>query len=161
MSRPFYEHTQTGWLLRLSFVFGAVLCTAVGAATPPPPSPLPIEAFMAIALLMLVLGWFWASLTVRVEEAGVRVRFGLGWPRRTLPVADLANVEITRTSWLSGWGMHLTRRGWLYNVSGCDAVIVGLKSGKAVLIGSDEPRRLKAAIERAMAAAVRTPAHAS
>jgi hypothetical protein len=51
--------------------------------------------------------------------------------------------------------VHRTRRGWLYNVSGLDAVLVRRKDGKCFLVGSDEPRKLKAALERAMTAGQR------
>jgi hypothetical protein len=70
-----------------------------------------------------------------------------------VPLADLAAVEVTRTRFWDGWGVHRTRRGWLYNVSGFDAVLVRRKDGKAFLVGTDEPRKLKAALERAMTAA--------
>jgi len=49
--------------------------------------------------------------------------------------------------------VHRTRRGWLYNVAGFDAVLVRLKDGKSFLVGTDEPRRLKAALDRTMPSA--------
>ena len=52
---------------------------------------------------------------------------------------------------LIGWGLRRTRRGWLYNVSGFDAVLLRLTNGRSVMVGTDEPRRLKTAIERAQA----------
>ena len=48
--------------------------------------------------------------------------------------------------------MHRTRRGWLYNVAGYDAVLIRRSDGTSLLLGSDEPRRLKSAIERAAGA---------
>ena len=41
------------------------------------------------------------------------------------------------------------RNGWLYNVSGFDAVELELASGKLCRIGTDEPGRLLHAIEQA------------
>jgi hypothetical protein len=79
------------------------------------------------------------------------VRFGFGWPRKTLPLKGIAAVEVTRTTFLEGWGLRRTRRGWLYNVSGFDAVLLRLADGRSMMVGTDEPRRLKAAIERAQA----------
>jgi len=43
-------------------------------------------------------------------------------------------------------GIHKTSRGWLYNVSGFDAVLITLHSGKGILLGTDEPERLRSAI---------------
>jgi hypothetical protein len=150
MKRPLYEHTQVGWMLRGSFALAVLVFLVLGtlqqSRSEQWPAALVPLGFLTAAM---VLGWFWAKLSVQVDDVQVRLWFGLGWPRRTLRLADIVSVEVTRTSILAGWGMHRATRGWLYNVQGFDAVIVGLTDGKSVLIGSDEPRRLKAAIERA------------
>jgi hypothetical protein len=83
----------------------------------------------------------------------LRLQFGLGVPRKSVPVADIATVEVTRTRFWDGWGVHRTRRGWLYNVAGFDAVLVRLKDGKSFLVGTDEPRKLKTALDRTLPAA--------
>ena len=49
-----------------------------------------------------------------------------------------------------GWGIHLTPRGGLYNVSGFRAVAVRLKGGKRFLLGTDEPERVCEAISLAL-----------
>jgi hypothetical protein len=101
------------------------------------------------------VGWLFSSLTVRVQDDALSLHFGLGVPRKTWPLAGVESVAVTRTRFWDGWGVHRTRRGWLYNVSGFDAVLVKLASGKSVLVGTDEPRKLKAAIERALPVAAR------
>ena len=107
------------------------------------------------AMLAVAIGWLWSSLTVRIADGALRVQFGLGLPRKTVPLADLESVEVTRTRFLDGWGVRRTRRGWLYNVSGFDAVLLRRKDGKALLVGTDEPRKLKAALDRALTTAGR------
>ena len=97
------------------------------------------------------MGWTWGALTVRIEGEDLQVRFGLGWPRKTVRLAEIAVVEVTRTTFMEGWGVRRTRRGWLYNVSGFDAVLLRLTNGRTLMVGTDEPRRLKTAIERAQA----------
>lgn len=151
MSRPLYEHTQTGWPIRIAFLalaVGLMVLAAlpdVGQVRTPP-------RVLAVAVGVAALfGWVWGSLTVRIQDGELRIRFGLGWPRKTVPLSDISAVEITRTSFFEGWGVHRTRRGWLYNVSGYDAVLLKLASGRSLLVGSDEPRRLKAALQRAAA----------
>jgi hypothetical protein len=150
MSRPLYEHTQTGWPIRAAF-FAVSLVLLTMAAWPPiskfrgPPLVLVCGAFAAAAF-----GWVWGALTVSIQDGELRLRFGPGWPRKRVQLADVTGVELTHTTFSEGWGVHRTRRGWLYNVSGCDAVLVRLRDGRAVLVGSDEPRRLRAALERAL-----------
>jgi len=147
--RPLYEHTQSGWPIRLAFFALAIGLLAM--STLPPSSALRATpwALVAGAGAAALFGWIWGALTVRIVDGELQVRFGLGWPRRTLKLADIAEVEITRTTFMEGWGLRLTRRGWLFNVSGFDAVLLRLATGRTLLVGSDEPRRLAAAIERA------------
>jgi hypothetical protein len=45
-------------------------------------------------------------------------------------------------------GIHLTPYGWLYNVSGLDAVAIRLRNGRKFALGTDDPYRLTAAIRR-------------
>lgn len=49
-----------------------------------------------------------------------------------------------------GWGIHLTPHGWLYNVSGSDAVEIRMKTGKKYRIGTDVPEELERAISRSI-----------
>ena len=155
MNRALYEHTQQGWPMRLAFGAAALLFVAMGALQPPASAGLPRRALWLGAAAVLAVGWLWSSLKVRIDGEALRARFGLGWPRTTLRLADIATVEVTRTTFWSGWGVHRTRRGWLHNVAVLDAVLVTRKDGRAAPLGSDEPRRLKAALERALADSLR------
>ena len=67
---------------------------------------------------------------------------GQGW----LAAWEIVSAEPVATTWLDGWGIHLTARGWLYNVRGRDAVLVTLRGGKSFLLGTDEPALLAAAL---------------
>jgi len=51
-------------------------------------------------------------------------------------------VKLGLASWLVGWGIRWTGSGWLFNVSGLDAVELSLKSGRRFRIGTDDPRGL-------------------
>ena len=46
-----------------------------------------------------------------------------------------------------GWGIRRGRRGWAYNVSGNRGVLLQLENEKTLLIGSQRPDELAAAIE--------------
>jgi hypothetical protein len=151
MSRPLYEHTQTGWPIRIAFLSLALGLLVLAALPDVGQLRTPPRVLAAAVGIAALLGWVWGSLTVSIQDGQLRIRFGLGWPRKTVPLSDISDVEITRTSFFEGWGVHRTRRGWLYNVSGYDAVLLKLAGGRSMLVGSDEPRRLKAALQRAAA----------
>jgi hypothetical protein len=97
--------------------------------------------------------YMFSSLTIRITDRALHWCFGPGIFRKTLSLADIKTVEVTRTRLLDGWGIHKTSRGWLYNVSGFDAVHITLYSGRGVLLGTDEPDRLRNAIVRRIAVA--------
>jgi hypothetical protein len=147
--RPLYEHTQVGWATRLAAAVGVVVLLAMSAQAGSNGT-----ALLVAAVLLPIVILVFSRLTVRIERDRLTVAFGFGWPRRTVAVADIAAAEITRTTWIEGWGIRLTRRGWLWNVSGLDAVSLQLSTGKRLMIGTDEPRKLHAAIERARAGAM-------
>jgi hypothetical protein len=149
MSRPLYEHTQAGWPMRIALLATAIFLMVLAAMPELGQKPVPPLALIAAAAVAAIVGWTWGALTVRIQGGALHVRFGIGWPRKTIPLAEIAAVEVTRTSFLEGWGLRRTRRGWLYNVSGFDAVLLKLAGGHSMMVGTDEPRRLKAAIDRA------------
>jgi hypothetical protein len=91
------------------------------------------------------------SLTVEVARGYLVIRFGVGLVRKRWPLKEIESVEIVRNRWWYGWGIRLTPHGWLFNVSGSDAVQVRLENGKQVRIGTDEPEKLQRALMDAVA----------
>jgi hypothetical protein len=137
-----YRHTQHAPLYWVLYVFGGVML-AVGATlvnvTPA------WWALFGSAVLMFVLGasFHWLS----VEDAGDRllVAFGpLPLFRRSVRYADVTGVEVGRSTVLEGWGIHLSLHGgWIWNLWGCDCVILTLRRGR-LTIGSDDAANLAA-----------------
>ncbi len=138
-----YRHTQFGMLIVVALVavivFGLYLTTVIGFHWI-------IVGFTV--LLAIVLGGF-CSLTVSVDHERVVARFGPGPVRKTIRLADIRDARSVRNKWWYGWGIRLTPHGWLYNVSGLDAVEIELSGGKKVRVGTDEPRELAHAIRAA------------
>jgi hypothetical protein len=107
---------------------------------------------------LLALGLLaYSSLTVEVDATRVSARFGVGFIRKSIDIADIVRCEIVHTPSWWGWGIHWTPAGWLYNVSGRAAVRLDMRSQRPVMIGSDEAERLKAAIDSTMAQARLAP----
>src|SRR6185295_17413213 len=107
--------------------------------------------FHPLVFPMIVVGlsaWIFRSLTIEISEAELTWYFGPGWPRKQVLLSEVASVEVVRTSFLNGWGIHYTPRGWLYNVSGYGAVAITLRNGKRFCLGSDEPEKLARCLAR-------------
>jgi len=91
-----------------------------------------------------------SSLTVEVGRAAIKVRYGIGFPRFTLPLAGVVDAVPIRTRPWNGWGIRLTPTGWLLNVSGLDAVEVRWRDGRRIKVGTDDPAGLADAIRRSL-----------
>ena len=94
-----------------------------------------------------------ARLETTVTGDSVAIAFHGVWPTRRIAVADIAAVEPKRYTMLDsgGWGVHLGLAGMTYNVSGNEGVLFRLKNGSRVLLGTQRPDELLAAVHRAMA----------
>jgi hypothetical protein len=103
---------------------------------------------LGIVLLVLVgCTVMFHQLRVTVADGVVTTAFGLGWPRRRIPLADVLAARAERNSWWWGYGIRLTPKGWMFNASGLDAVQLDLTGGRRFRIGTDDPAGLVAAIE--------------
>ncbi len=135
-----YRHTQFGTVIVVSLLLSAVLFAGLGMMT----GLMPL-AVIGPALMTVFLALFF-SLTVEIDATHLSFRFGIGLIRKRVPLAEIVEVQPVRNHWLYGWGIHRTPHGWLYNVSGWEAVEIALASGKCLRLGTDEPRKLAQAI---------------
>lgn len=103
---------------------------------------------LLVGLLLALTVWLFSRLTITIDSERVRASFGPGLVHKTIPLAEIADCEPVRTKWWEGWGIHLSRFGWLYNVSGWDAVAIRLRDGRRLALGTDQPNELADAIRR-------------
>ncbi len=131
-----YKHTQRGALILAVLLGFAALFTGLGLTL--------LKPFLFSVPILLLFAWLFNSLTIEITGRELHWRFGPGLIRKSVPLADIVSAQPVKTNFLEGWGIHITRRGWLYNVSGFDAVAVTLRSGKRFALGTDEPSALVA-----------------
>ncbi len=138
-----YHHRQVGTLVisvvGLTVVMLALLLHYVGA------HPIGVACLI---LLILSLALF-SALTVEVTDTHIVLRFGPGLIKKSFALNSIRNAGPVRNQWYFGWGIRLLPRGWLYNVSGLDAIELEMIDGRAHRIGTDQPAELLAAIEEA------------
>lgn len=140
-----YKHTQNGVLIKWIMGVTIAICLFI-AGSNGWVSPVSFSLY-GVVLVMLVLVWFFGSLTVEVTDEELVHYFGPKFWKKTYFSHDIESVEIVRNSWIYGWGIRLTPHGWLYNVSGLDAVQIQLRSGRTFRIGTDDPAGLVSALQ--------------
>lgn len=146
-----YKHTQrAAWFVVLTLLAIVVLWAAMvwSVLSNPQVGSLAFRIAGGVTVVLL-LALMFSSLTIAVREDEVVWWFGLGWPRGRMLLADVLDAAATRTTPLQGWGIHLTTSGWLWNVSGLNAVRLRNANKHIVLLGTDRPQELLDAIARA------------
>ena len=130
-----YRHTQRGTLIIIAMVGLAAVFAGLGIVA--------LKQFWFSVPILLVCAWLFHSLTIEINGRELRWLFGPGLIHNHVPLADIVSATPVRTG--LSWGIHWSPgKGWLYNVSGFDAVAVTLRGGKRLALGTDEPQILAA-----------------
>lgn len=147
-----YRRTQLGTVTVVAVGGSALLAALIGAGTGWQPATVAV-----LVLLVAALGMF-CCLTVEIDRRQLRCFFGPGPIRRTIDVHEIVSAQPVRNRWYYGWGIRLTPTGWMFNVSGLDAVELSLASGARFRIGTDRPGEVIEALGLVTTLAARPPA---
>jgi len=139
-----YHHTQIGYVI-LATIGGAMLLIAkLMSLYEFNWIPLLVLAILAICLVLF------ATLTVEIDEHSLRLRFGPGLIRKKISLTDIESHRMKKNHWYYGWGIRRTPHGWLWNVSGLDAVELVLRNEKKFRVGTDDPQGLTSSLQQAL-----------
>jgi len=139
----YYKHVQFGTLTVSLLVAAIVLLALLGFI---------IEwhtVTIGVLLTLLVCGALFYSLTVEISNDHLGIHFGVGIVKKRFEIKDIEKAYPVRNRWYYGWGIRLIPHGWLYNVSGLDAIEIVMSSGKRYRIGTDQPNELAQAVNEA------------
>jgi hypothetical protein len=126
-------------------VFFAIILTASGVA-----GLSHRETALVVPIILLAPLVLFYNLRITIEGKTLCASFGPGIIRKRVELAQIVGCEPIHIRWWYGWGIHLTPCGWLYNVSGFDAVAITLRDGKKFAFGSNDPDGLTAGIRDAI-----------
>ncbi len=142
-NRTTYRHTQRAPLCVL--LYGLAWISGLVAVLTVP--DLPRGAFLVATLLPLTVGCVLgpAFHYLRVQDEGEHLRVGFGpLPlfKTSIPYSEITEVAVDRTTWLDGWGIHMSvRGGWVWNIWGWECVKI-TRSNRVIRIGTNDPVRL-------------------
>ena len=130
-----YKHTQRGTVI-LEVTLGlAALFLGLGLAFTV------VKSLCFSVPILLASAWLFHSLTIEICDRELRWHFGPGLIRKKVLLSEIISATPVKNG--PSWGIHWSpRTGWLYNVSGFDAVLVTLREGKKFALGTDEPQVL-------------------
>ena len=135
-----YSHTQKG-IIRPILLVCAAVCAIIGLTFVRDQDPLFVILFLSAALFAIG-GWLFGTLTVSDSGDHLSVAFGpIPVFKTRIPYSEITGAEHSQSTFLAGWGIHYTRKGWLWNIGGYDCVVIQLKQ-KSILIGTDDAEGL-------------------
>jgi hypothetical protein len=136
-----YRRTQFGAAIVLTVGAAVVLLAVLAAQTGWHTVSIAVLCILVAALVLF------HSLTIEVDRQHLRCFFGPGLIRRAIPLHEIVAARPVRNRWYDGWGIRMTPGGWMFNVSGLDAVELSLASGGSFRIGTDRPDEVVRALE--------------
>jgi len=142
------EHTQIGYLIIFVLFAATVFVAITGIAAPSGRGVLVTDGI--IELILLIGAIVFSRLTIEIDEESVQACFGIGLICKKVPLSEIVRCESIRIRWWYGWGIHLPPYGWLYNVSGLDAVAITLRDGRKFALGTDDPNGFTSAVRRSI-----------
>ena len=139
-----YRHTQWGYfaIWTVAILVPVVVVTLVAGDDEPWADVL----IVLLVLLITALVFWFSRLTVTVRGGVTVAEFGWGWPRKAVDLAGVSDVRKVRNHWYYGFGIRKVPNGWMYNVSGLDAVELQLPTGKVFRIGTNDVEQLFGAL---------------
>jgi hypothetical protein len=159
---PIYSETQRSRQIWLALIIAAVALLGWGIfiqqivrGKPVGSDPMPdwmVWLLAAVLGIMLPVFFFWYRMETTVYPDRIDIRM-TPFVHRVFRPADIAGAAARTYNPLreyGGWGVRWSLRSWgasrAYNVSGDQGVQLVLTNGKRVLIGTQRPQELEAAI---------------
>ena len=136
-----YKHTQIGWVMLVLLGAGILLTGYFGILYS---NWIALSVFGVLVVCIILF----PSLTVTGDDDLIKVRFGPGLIRKNFRFEEIESAKPVKNRWWYGWGIRKIGRGWLFNVSGLEAVELSMKNGRIYRIGTDEPQKLSEFIQR-------------
>jgi len=136
-----YTHTQTDWFILIPCGIGIVLTGYLGILYSN-------WHALSVPVILLIGVILFPNLTVSVNDESIEIRFGWGLIRKKFKLEKVESCTVVRNRWWYGRGIRWIPQGWLFNVSGLNAVELSMKNGRVYRIGTDEPQKLNEAIQK-------------
>jgi hypothetical protein len=110
-------------------------------------SPIGILGFIALIMIICLLIFY--KLTIYIDDTYIQFKLGIGLIAKKYLTSDIQSCKSVRNNPLSGIGIRKIPKGWLYNVSGLNAIELTFKNQKSIVrIGTNQPDEITEVISR-------------
>ncbi len=110
----------------------------------------PARSWTSALVPLAALAWLWLlRLIVEVHDDAVHIQFIPMWRKRVIRLDEIRSAQARTYRPIreyGGWGLRWGPGRMAYNVSGDRGVLLELAGGRRVMIGSQRPEELEAAI---------------
>ena len=141
MNQILYKKTQNGLIANFIILFSVMLLINLARK-----SDNTTETIILIAItVLLFLVWLLVyKLTIVIDDKTITAIFGIGLLKRKFNINDIdfSTLQVVKPSLLTGIGIRLTSKGWLWNVKVGKAIYFKSKNGKTFFVGTDEPEKI-------------------
>jgi len=97
-----------------------------------------LNVFLVLTAVACLIIFY--KMTITIDNESISFKLGIGIVGKSYKIADIESCEPVKNSFIYGWGIHKIPKGWLYNVSGFNAIEITFKdTDKVVRIGTNKP----------------------
>lgn len=105
------------------------------------------EFYIGITVIIVLMTLFlFLRLRTTIDSETITIQFfpifsrSIGWK-------EIENVNVVNYGFVGGWGVRKSAKyGTIYNVKGSDGILIVLKSGKKITLGTQKPSEVGAFI---------------
>ena len=126
-----HTETQIGWHINIFFILVIILFPVlylfqIGT------NPTPLFLTIIFTLIFIVVFLIFYKLSISIDGDYIRITYGIGIIQKNIKITDIASVKKVRNKWYYGWGIRFIGKGWLYNISGLDAIELSFKNKSSI-----------------------------
>jgi hypothetical protein len=95
--------------------------------------------------------FYFQKLKTTISETEVHISYGLLTGKKVIRVTDIKSISVRKYSALKefmGWGVRYSGNTSCFTVSGDDALEIELSGGDKILIGTQEPEKLRIVVDK-------------
>ena len=105
--------------------------------------------YAILSLLFLLCLACFNKITITITKTTLSFSMGVGLIKKTYPMSDIQSCTPVKNNIMNGWGIRRILGGWLYNVSGFQAIELRFKNeNKIIRIGTNKPEEVVTEVKK-------------